>query len=329
MGVKEEVLRTLQENEEDYISGQGLADRLDVSRHAVWKAIDKLRSEGFDIEARTNRGYRLIGACDVLSAEAVAACLDKSAGFALEYSEEIDSTNNRARALAEAGCDEWTVVLAESQTAGRGRMGKQFYSPKGGGIYMSVVVRPDCEVQYANMLTLAAAAAVAEAVEAVCGTEAKIKWVNDIFVGTKKVCGILTEASVGLEEQRLRYAVVGIGINVAPPPGGFPEELQDIATSIFDTPCLESVRAPLVAEILRRFRAYAEALVARRYMESYRSHLMVLGREVTLIGPKTREYVRVLDLTNDGALIVEDDNGQRRAINSGEVSLRFSKGEEQ
>ena len=198
MGVKEEVLRTLQENQADYISGQGLADRLCVSRHAVWKAIDKLRAEGFDIEARTNRGYRLIGACDVLSAEAVAACLDKSAGFALEYTEEIDSTNNRARALAEAGCDEWTVVLAESQTAGRGRLGRQFYSPKGGGIYMSVVVRPDCEVQYANMLTLAAAAAVVEAIEAVCDIKAQIKWVNDIFVNMRKVCGILTEASVGL-----------------------------------------------------------------------------------------------------------------------------------
>lgn len=323
MGVKEEVLRTLQDNQEDYISGQGLADRLDVSRHAVWKAIDKLRAEGFDIEARTNRGYRLIGACDVLSAEAVAACLDKSAGFALEYSEEIDSTNNRARALAEAGCDEWTVVLAESQTAGRGRLGKQFYSPKGGGIYMSVVVRPDCEVQYANMLTLAAAAAVVEAVEAVCGIKAQIKWVNDIFVDTKKVCGILTEASVGLEEQRLRYAVVGIGINVAPPPGGFPEALQDIATSIFDTPRVESVRAPLVAEILRRFRGYAEHLTDRRFMECYRAHLMVLGRRVYLVRGKEREEVLVVGLTDDGALIVETDEGHRREINSGEVSVRF------
>lgn len=323
MGVKEEVLRALQDNQEDYISGQGLADRLDVSRHAVWKAIDKLRAEGFDIEARTNRGYRLVGACDVLSAEAVAACLDKNAGFALEYSEEIDSTNNRARALAEGGCDEWTVVLAESQTAGRGRLGKQFYSPKGGGIYMSVVVRPDCEVQYANMLTLAAAAAVVEAVEAVCGIKAQIKWVNDIFVDTKKVCGILTEASVGLEEQRLRYAVVGIGINVAPPPGGFPEELQDIATSIYDTPRTASVRAPLVAEILRRFRGYAEHLPDRSFMACYRAHLMVLGRRVYLVRGKAREEVLVVGLTDEGALIVETDEGRRRAINSGEVSVRF------
>ena len=188
---------------------------------------------------------------------------------------------------------------------------------------MSVVVRPNCEVQYANMLTLAAAAAVVEAVEAVCGITAQIKWVNDIFVGTKKVCGILTEASVGLEEQRLRYAVVGIGINVAPPPGGFPEALQDIATSIFDTPRVESVRAPLVAEILRRFRGYAEQLTDRLFMACYRAHLMVLGCRVYLVRGNDREEVLVVGLTDDGALIVENDEGRRREINSGEVSVRF------
>ncbi len=323
MGVKEEVLRELQSQQEEYISGQGLADRLQVSRHAVWKAIDKLRAEGFEIEARTNRGYRLMGACDVLSGEAVAALLDRADGYTLEYYDRIDSTNNRARALAEAGCEEWTVVLADQQTAGRGRMGKSFYSPVGGGIYMSVVVRPECDVQYANMLTIAAAAAVAEAVEAVCGVDTGIKWVNDIFVGTKKVCGILTEASVGLEEQRLRYAVVGIGINVAPPAGGFPEELQGIATSIFDAPCTEAVRAPLVAEVLRRFRVYAKDLLARDFLPSYRAHLMVLGRQVTLVHGDTREEVTVLDLTDDGALVVEDASGARREVFSGEVSVRF------
>lgn len=323
MGVKEEVLRTLQAQQDDYISGQALADRLSVSRHAVWKAIDKLRSEGFDIEARTNRGYRLVGACDVLSEEAVAALLKSDEGYHLEYHACIDSTNNRARALAEDDCEAWTVVLADQQTAGRGRMGKSFYSPNGGGIYMSVVVRPSCDVQYANMLTLAAAASVVEAIEEVCGITAQIKWVNDIFVGQRKVCGILTEASVGLEEQCLRYAVVGIGINVAPPAGGFPEALQDIATTIFDSPCLEAVRAPLVVAILRRFRVYATHLLDREFMVSYRQHLMVIGRRVDLVRGKMREEALVVGLTDDGALIVEDDDGRRREINSGEVSIRF------
>lgn len=323
MGVKEEVLRTLRAENGASISGQALADRLGVSRHAVWKAIDKLRSEGYDIEAATNRGYRLVGAIDSLSAEGVATFLAPASPFVLEFHETIDSTNNRARALAEDGASEWTVVLAGSQTAGRGRMGKSFYSPAASGIYMSVIVRPQCDVVHANMLTLAAAAAVAESIEAVCGVRPQIKWVNDLFVGMRKVCGILTEASVGVEEQTLRYAVVGIGINVAPPTGGFPEGIRDVATSIYEAPLREEVRNRLAAEILTRFQLYASDLLARAYMASYRDHFMAFGRRVTLVRGKLREEVVVRDLTEDGALVVESDNGTVKTVASGEMSLRF------
>ena len=175
MGVKEEVLRTLRTSSEEYISGQALADGLGVSRHAVWKAIDGLRAEGYEIEARTKRGYRLVAAADGLSAEGVAAFLPQHAPFALEYHDVIDSTNNRARQLAEDGAPAWTVVLANAQTAGRGRMGKSFYSPEASGIYMSMVVRPDCDVRDANLLTIAAAAAVAESIELVCDVKVGIK----------------------------------------------------------------------------------------------------------------------------------------------------------
>lgn len=323
MGVKEEVLRTLRAEAGTSISGQALADRLGVSRHAVWKAIDKLRGEGYDIEAGTNRGYRLVGAIDKLSAEGVATFLAPDAPFMLEFHEAIDSTNNRARSLAEAGAAEWTVVLAGSQTAGRGRMGKSFYSPAGGGIYMSMVVRPQCDVLHANMLTIAAAAAVAESIEAICGVEARIKWVNDLFVGTRKVCGILTEASVGVEEQRLRYAVVGIGINVAPPPGGFPAELTDVATSIYEGPLTTEVRNRLAAEVLTRFRPYAEDLLARAYLPGYRARLFVIGRHVTMVRGREREDVLVRGLTDDGALVVETADGCTKEVASGEMSLRF------
>lgn len=323
MGVREEVLRTLRAAAGGTISGQALADQLGVSRHAVWKAIDKLRSEGYDIQARTNHGYQLVGAADPFSAEGVATFLAPAGVFSLEYHETIDSTNNRARALAEAEAPEWTVVLAGRQTAGRGRMGKSFYSPQAGGIYMSVVVRPQCDVLHANMLTIAAAAAVAESIEAVCGVETQIKWVNDLFVGARKVCGILTEASVGVEEQTLRYAVVGIGVNVSPPPGGFPQELSEIAASIFESPLDREVRNRLAAEILMRFRAYAEDLLARRYLASYRSHFMAFDRRVTLVRGRIREEVVVRDLTEDGALVVETDDGQMKTVASGEMSLRF------
>ena len=190
-----------------YLSGQALADGLSVSRHAVWKAIDKLRHEGYQIEAITNKGYRLTQAEDTLSAEGVASFLAPALPFRLEYHDTIDSTNNCARELAEAGAPEWTVVLAGNQSAGRGRMGRAFYSPEASGIYMSVVVRPDSDVREANMLTLAAAAAVAEGVEAVCGQNVGIKWVNDLLLGEKKICGILAEAVTS--PSGARGAVVG------------------------------------------------------------------------------------------------------------------------
>lgn len=323
MGVKEEVLRTLRAEHTDYISGQMLADRLGVSRHAVWKAIDHLRAEGYEIEARTKRGYRLIASGDGLSAEGVAAFLPQNDGWRLEFHTELSSTNDRARSLAESGAPEWSVVLAGRQSAGRGRLGRKFYSPESGGIYMSVVVRPNCEVREANMLTLAAAAAVAESVEAVCGCSVGIKWVNDCFIRGRKFVGILTEAAVGVEEQCLRYAVVGIGINVSPPPGGYPAELEEVITSIYDAPVRGEVRNRLAAEVLRRFRTYAEDLPARLYMDSYRAHLFVIGREVRLVRGNESETVRVLDLADDGALIVQDADGQTRHVTSGEVSLRF------
>lgn len=322
MGVKEEVLRALRETE-GYLSGQALADGLSVSRHAVWKAIDKLRHEGYQIEAITNKGYRLTQAEDTLSAEGVASFLAPALPFRLEYHDTIDSTNNRARELAEAGAPEWTVVLAGNQSAGRGRMGRAFYSPEASGIYMSVVVRPDCDVREANMLTLAAAAAVAEGVEAVCGQNVGIKWVNDCFINGRKFVGILTEAAVGVEEQSLRYAVVGIGINVSPPAGGYPAELADIVTSIYESPVQGEVRNRLAAEVLRRFHDYAAELTERRYMASYRAHLFVIGREVRLVRGKDSETVRVLDLADDGALIVQGADGRTRRVASGEVSLRF------
>lgn len=322
MGVKEEVLRTLRTEQDDYISGQTLADRLSVSRHAVWKAIDKLRAEGYDIEARTNCGYRLVRATDTLSAEGVAAFLPQDSGFALEYHEVIDSTNTRARKLAEDGAPAWTVVLAGSQTAGRGRLGKAFYSPEGSGIYMSIIVRPACDLREANLLTLAAAAAVAEAVELVCDVQVGIKWVNDCFVDDRKICGILTEAAVGVEEQCLRYAVVGIGINVAPPPGGFPEGLKSIATSIYTEPPTTEVRNRLAAEVLMRFRPYAEAPGLRTYFDSYRAHLFVIGRKVDLVRGSMRETVTVRALNDDGSLLVEQADGTMKNIASGEMSLR-------
>ena len=202
-------------------------------------------------------------------------------------------------------------------------MGKSFYSPEASGIYMSMVVRPDCDVRDANLLTIAAAAAVAESIELVCDVKVGIKWVNDLFVEQRKVCGILTEAAVGVEEQRLRYAVVGIGINVAPPAGGYPAEIADVATSIYTQPPQTEIRNRLAAEVLRRFQPYAEALPLKAYFSSYRERLFVIGREVALVRGGAREMVQVLALNDDGSLHVRRADGSTKDVASGEVSLRF------
>ncbi len=320
---KEEVLRALMHHGDDFLSGQELADLLQISRHGVWKYIDKLRQEGYAIEARTRQGYRLVGVGDVLGREEVLCQLKAADDFQIEYHATIDSTNNRARALAEAGAPAWTVVLADSQSQGRGRMGRAFHSPATSGIYMSVVIRPECEVAHASLLTIAAATAVAESIEEVCGVEAKLKWVNDCFVGGKKVAGILTEGAVGLEEQQLRYAVVGIGINVAPPKEGFPKELATIATSVLSEAPTQPVRSVLAARILERLKSYADGLLAKTYMPIYRDKLMMLNQDVTLIQGNTERVVHVCDISESGGLIIRDVFGTIETVSSGEISVRL------
>lgn len=320
---KEEVLRALMCHGDDYLSGQELADLLKISRHAVWKYIDKLRQEGYDIEARTRHGYRLSAVGDVLGREEIVCQLQSPADFQVEYHASIDSTNNHARALAEAGASAWTVVVADEQSQGRGRMGRNFHSPAASGLYMSVIIRPECAVEHASLLTIAAATAVAESIETVCGVKAQLKWVNDCFVNGKKVAGILTEGAVGLEEQRLRYAVVGIGINVAPPEADFPEELRDIAASVLTKAPTTPVRSILAAHILERLKIYADDLLARDYLPIYREKLMMLDQDVTLIQGNQEREVHVCDINESGGLIIRDQFGTIETITSGEISLRM------
>jgi BirA family biotin operon repressor/biotin-[acetyl-CoA-carboxylase] ligase len=324
---KDKVLQALS-RADGYISGQDLADDLGVSRHAVWKAIESLRAEGLDIEAATRRGYRLVHAeGGGLSAAAIAAALADQDGWHVDYKKEVDSTNNWARDLAEAGAEAWTVLVADRQTAGRGRMGRSFYSPKATGLYMSVIVRPDCEAAQAGLLTVAAAQATAEGLEQVFGKEVGIKWVNDCYIDGRKVSGILTEASLGLEEARLRYAVIGIGINVAPPAGGWPEDVADRAGTVLDRLPQEDPRAALAAAVLRPLRAYVTDLDKRAYLPAYRSRMLVMDRDVVLIRGKEKARVHVTGLDQDAALLVVDQAGNERRVASGEVSLRLDEKE--
>ena len=240
---KEDLLTLLWQNADAYISGEELARRLSVSRTAVWKAIGQLREAGYNIESVSNRGYRLLSESDVLSEEGIRRHL-KHQELELQVYKTITSTNTVLKALAAEGAPAGLALIAGEQTAGRGRMGRSFYSPADSGLYLSLLLRPNVSAVEATRLTACAAVAVAETIEELSGRPAQIKWVNDIFVDGRKVCGILTEASVDCENGMMHYVIIGLGVNTRVPAGDFPEELKGIAGAAFDANSIPELRCP-------------------------------------------------------------------------------------
>lgn len=322
MSLKTEILKCLKETE-GHISGQELCEGLGVSRTAVWKVIQQLEAEGYKIEAVRNRGYRLVESGDVLSeAELKSVIKTECAGQNLVYLEQVDSTNNEARKLAEQGAPDGTLVVAELQTAGKGRRGRFWTSPPGTGIWMSLLLRPDFAPEYASTLTLVAAMAVETGIREAAELDCQIKWPNDIVLEGKKICGILTEMST--EEDCIRHVVVGIGINVNMEE--FPEEISRTATSLCIVSGSAMKRAPLVDAVMRAwekyYKIYCDTLDMRVLKEAYNMHLVNLGRDVMVLTPKA-EYRGISHGINDrGELLVELDTGELRTVISGEVSVR-------
>lgn len=243
----------------------------------------------------------------------------KRLGRTLVLLNETDSTNNHAKRIAAEGAGEGTVVLAERQTAGKGRLGRSFFSPEDSGIYMSIVLRPNMELKQTMLLTSMAAVAAAHAIEKVSGVYAQIKWVNDIFLNKKKVCGILTEA--GVTEGSISYVVLGIGVNVGRME--FPDELKNIATSVSNECGREISRNELIAELLNEVEALYDTMEDGSFLLESRSRSILLGKEVRVITPEGSCPAKAVEIDDMGQLIVETEEG-RQTLNSGEVSVRFS-----
>jgi BirA family biotin operon repressor/biotin-[acetyl-CoA-carboxylase] ligase len=304
-----------------------LASALGLSRAAVWKAVEGLRAEGYRIEALPNRGYRLLPDSDVLSEAGIRRYL-RSEGLRLRCYEEIDSTNTALKALANGGEAEGLALVAGRQSAGRGRMGRSFYSPGDTGVYLSLLLRPALPAAEAVCLTACAAVAVAETLETLSGREAGIKWVNDVFMDGKKVCGILTEASLDCESGLLNYAVVGVGVNALLPAGGFPEELERVAGAVFPARTLPELRCQIAAGVLDRLWTLCGEPGSESCWKKYRDRSLVLGREVELLSPgRAPEEATVLALERDYSLRVGLADGGERRIQSGEVRIRPRKTE--
>ncbi|HAT4245733.1 TPA: biotin--[acetyl-CoA-carboxylase] ligase [Clostridium perfringens] len=324
MSVKESVLKILEENRERSISGEELAKDLSVSRAAIWKAIKSLRGEGYNISAVTNRGYQLTKDNDLISAEGIKIFLNpKYSENYIRVYKTIDSTNQEAKKLLiDKDIPHGTILIAEEQTAGRGRFQRKFFSPSNKGIYMSVILRPNIELSKAIHITTSAAISVCRAIETLTKKRPKIKWVNDIFLDDKKICGILTEATGNFESGRVENVVVGIGVNFKTDSKDFPEDIKNIAGSIFEGEKPTITRNQLVAEILNELFELCENLEDKSIMTEYRILSLVLGKEVSFLKNNKMNKGVAIDITDDGALVVKYENGEIEYLNSGEVSVK-------
>lgn len=321
MTIKEQVLKILIDNKEKSVSGEAIADQLFCSRNAVWKAIKSLRNEGYKIDAVTNKGYSLVDDGGVFSSVSVEKLLKNDCRVIVL--ESVDSTNNYLKKLAENGERENTVVIAECQSGGKGRLGRNFFSPKS-GLYMSILLRPTFSAEKSLFITAAAAVAVSDAIEEISGKKTGIKWVNDVFIGNKKVCGILTEASVDFETGGLYYAIPGIGVNIYHPADGFPPEIRDIAGAVFDTePDEKDLKQKLAAAVINNFFDIYNNIESSDFMRKYKQKSCILGKEIFVLKNETKTKATVLDIDEKAGLVVKYENGEVKTLSSGEVSIRL------
>lgn len=322
MTVKSRLLELLEQHKGENLSGEDLAKELNCTRAAIWKAVKSLREEGYTIEAGQNRGYLLTKENNRLSVEGIRLFL-RNPDVYIQVYDTIASTNQAAKRVAVSGeAGHGSFVLSKSQSAGRGRRGRTFYSPDESGLYLSVILEPKGTIQESLILTTAAATAVYRAIEKVCGVSLDIKWVNDLYREGKKVCGILTEAITDFESGNIEFAIVGIGINLYEGAAGFPENLKEVAGGVFpDEKSAEKAdRNALVAEIVNQL---LEEMKDPHISEEYRSRNMVPGKWIQILDGERSRTAFALEISSDGRLKIREEDGTESYLTFGEVSVRL------
>lgn len=308
---------------EGYLSGQQLCEQFQVSRTAVWKCIEQLKKEGYQIEAVRNKGYRLLHSPDVIDSREIESLLHtRWAGKPLYYYDETDSTNTRAKADGEKGAPHGAIYVADKQVTGKGRRGRVWESPSGTSVYMTILLRPQIEPVKAPQITLLMALAAVETFRSVLGLEAGIKWPNDVVIRGKKVCGILTEMSS--EPDLINYVVVGIGTNVNQ--DTFPEELQERATSLKLETGQKVNRSRIAAAMIENFERCYDLFMQTENLsglqEAYNQVLVNRDREVLVLEPGHEYEAHALGINEKGELIVRTRDGEEKHVFAGEVSVR-------
>lgn len=323
--IKENIISILESNKGLFISGEKIANDLKVSRTAIWKAIKSLKNDGYNIHSVSNKGYALSKETDILSSKVIKNNMLKYADkFNFIIHKTVASTNIIARELAINGAESGTVVIAEEQTSGYGRNGKSFFSPYGTGIYMSIILnlKKEKKIFNSSFITTAAAMAMSKSIEEISNENTQIKWVNDVFINGKKVCGILTEGAFSFEDGKLDYAVIGIGVNVNFPKDGFPKELNNIAASInsknnANSNTKSDIRNILVAKILENLYDYYFNDV--NFYEEYKKRSFLIGKKVSININNKEHIVKVLDIDKTFALVAKFQDGKIDKIVSGSI----------
>lgn len=320
MNTKEVVLQELEKNRGRYISGQELADRLKISRTAIWKAINALKSDGFIIDSQTKRGYKLDDASDMISVPGIKEYLiPELKDIDIILYDEIDSTNTEAKRLLYSGeIKNFTCLVSDYQTSGRGRTGKSFKSYKGTGIYYSIILKPkdNFDFSYFDLVTIRSAVSVSRAIEKLLKESPQIKWVNDIYLKGKKVCGILSELDADFESKTVSSIIVGIGINLKYPPK-LDEEIKDI----FGALNTDILRNKIIASLLNEFYLSYYEKDTESILKYYKDHSLVLGKKVFYELNGQKKQGKAIDINNKGNLVV-NVNGKEEILSSGEVSIK-------
>jgi BirA family transcriptional regulator, biotin operon repressor / biotin---[acetyl-CoA-carboxylase] ligase len=321
--IRKKLIDAFTNSETEYLSGQLLANLAGCTRTAVWKHIEELRREGFEFEAVRRKGYKIVSIPDNMTADKINLGLKTAfLGRNLHYHDSVASTQKIAYKLAYENADEGTTVIAEEQTAGRGRMDRKWHSPKYTGIWMSIILRPNIPIPKAPQLTLIAAVGVVQAIEEVTGLLPEIKWPNDILINGKKVTGILTELQA--EADRINSVIIGIGINVNTKKEDFPEELENIASSL-------SIESGSIVDREKMIRIILEKLekLYLLYLEKgffpiklmWESYAVSIGKGITARTLTGEIKGKATGITEDGVLLIEDAAGKIHNIYSADIQI--------
>ena len=320
--MKQKILEMLEETD-GFVSGQKMCETLSVSRTAVWKHVISLRRAGYKIESVTRKGYRLVEKPDLLNEQTFAANgIEKLVRGRIHLFNELDSTNEEAKRCAARGEPDGSLFVSDRQIRGKGRRGREWISPPGKDLFVSLLYRPDIPMESASMVTLVTALACALTIEKCTGARPVIKWPNDVVVGNKKVVGILTE--MGVEIDHIDYLVIGIGFNLNR--SNFDDTISDMATSLKKETGKSVNRAEFLAEFLKTFRpmysVFLESLSMKPFLEDYNRRLVNRDRQIRILKKGRSVICLSKGINEQGGLMVEDEKGESMEIRSGEVSVR-------